>query len=174
MMTPEEMAAVAQKYVTQQMESNVFNRAAPHRYEVLFDSWAQPAEAMLRGSVTASRQLLFRIGAIFIDVEVGREADSNSASLVGQILDSSKPGEPPSGVPIALLVRGRRIASTSTNDHGEFRFQFVVKQDLKLSVELERNKSVYLPIIGSPKPRAGADAKKCVAVGGAENRALAQ
>jgi hypothetical protein len=111
---------------------------------------------------------------VFVDLEVGRETDSNRASLIGQMLDSSDPSNPPAGVPIVLLDRGRRVAKTLSNDHGEFRLQFAVKNNLRLSVELDRDKPVHLPIT-NPHGRKGKnteDVKKLEPLGSVVNRSL--
>src|SRR5437588_238368 len=152
MMTLEEMSVAAKKYFEIQPSAVVAARQDLSRegYELLFDSCAQTPRDGVRNSVVAARQLLFRIGSVFVDVEVGRETDSNQASLTGQMLDSSNPGHPPVGVPVALLDRGRRVASTSSNDHGEFRMRFAVKNNLKLSVTFDRQRPVHLPIIRPP------------------------
>ena len=115
-------------------------------YELLFDTFVHSNAEGTRTSVVSTRQLLFRIGAVFVDVAVGCEANSDRASLIGQMLDSSNPGHPPAGVPVALLDRGRNIASTSSNDNGEFQFQFAMKRNLKLAVAVDREGPVYLPI----------------------------
>ena len=125
-------------------------------YELLFDSFIQSAGKGIRGPVISARQLLFRIGAVFVDIEARCEANSDRASLVGQILDSSNPGRPLAGVPICLLNRGRNVVSTSSNENGEFHFHFVMKNDLELSVKLD-HRPVYLRISnpvtwGGPMP----------------------
>lgn len=171
-MTPEEMTRAARNYSAAQNEANVRSGDGEVPYEFLFDSYELPASEGIRNSVIAARQLLFRIGSVFVDLEVGRETDSNRASITGQVLDSSNPGCPPSGVPIALLDAGRPVASTSSNDHGEFRLQFALKDNLKLSVELERHKPVQLPITPGRKSRTSARIKRCHPLGSVENRAL--
>jgi len=151
MMTSKQIAIAARLYATKQVESNLLPEADDKpEYELLFDSYAQPAGDAIRNSITAARQLLFRIGAIFVDVELGRRTDSNSASLVGQMLDSSNPGRPPAGVVVALVDGGRRIAASTTNDCGEFRFEFAPRENLRLSVRLDHRKPVYLPLVDPP------------------------
>lgn len=151
MITPEQIAIAIRQYATKPIASNLFPGAGDKpEYELLFDSYAQPAGDGIRNSVTAARQLLFRIGAIFVDVELGRRADSNSTSLVGQLLDSSNPGRPPAGVVVALVDGGRRIAASTTNDCGEFRFEFAPRENLRLSVRFDHCKPVYLPLVDPP------------------------
>jgi hypothetical protein len=115
-------------------------------FELLFDSLARPATAGARSSVVSARQLLYRVGTVYVDMEVDRETASGRASLVGQMLDSSRPDLPMSGVPVVLLNRGRRVARTSSNNNGEFQLDFAMATDLKLSVAVDRRKPVYLPI----------------------------
>jgi len=115
-------------------------------FELLFDSFVEPSISGARISVVSARQLLFRIGAVFVDLEVGHETTSDRASLVGQMLDSSHPGHPLAGVPVVLLDRGRSVARTFSNDNGEFQLEFAMKSNLKLSVAVDRNGPVCLPI----------------------------
>jgi len=122
-------------------------------YELLFDSLVQSPRNGLRGAVISARQLLFRIGAVFVDIEVGSEANSDRCSLIGQMLDSSNPGQRLAGVPISLLRRGRNVVRTSSNENGEFQLQFVSKSDLELSVEVDHGCPVYLRI-SQPSTRA--------------------
>lgn len=175
-MTPEELALTAKRYLEREKNPNErsegSNRAA---YEILFDSLAEGASKGLRNSVVAARQLLFRIGTIFVDVEIGRETDSKSAFLIGQMLDSSNPGHPPAGVPVELLDHGKAVATTSSNDYGEFQLQFVVKDNLKLSVEFDRNSPVHLAITSPPGSKGNAgEVKRYNALGNPVNRTIEQ
>lgn len=129
-------------------------------FELLFDTFAQSNPEGTRTSVVSARQLLFRIGAVFVDVEVDCEANSDRASLIGQMLDSSNPGRPPAGVPVTLLDRGRNIARTSSNDNGEFQFQFAMKRNLKLAVAVDRDRPVHLPISSPLLKSSGGSAKR--------------
>jgi len=115
-------------------------------FELLFDSSAQPLPPGARSSGVSSRQLLYRIGSIYVDMEIGKDADAERASVVGQMLDSSRPGHPVAGIPVALLDRGRNVARTLSNDNGEFRLVLETKKDPRLSVMVGRKNPVRLPI----------------------------
>jgi hypothetical protein len=117
--------------------------------ELLFDSMAQPLPPGARASVVSGRQLLYRIGSVYVDMEIDRKANSARAALVGQMLDSARPGHPLAGIPVALHERGRSIANTLSNDNGEFRLEFDVKNDLKLLLSMDRRHPVHLPITNS-------------------------
>ena len=114
--------------------------------ELLFDSSAQPLPPGARSSGVSNRQLLYRIGSIYVDMEVGKDADSERASVVGQMLDSSRPGHPVAGIPVTLLDRGRNVSRTLSNDNGEFRLVFEQTKDPRLSVAVGRKNPVRLPI----------------------------
>ncbi|HVH88379.1 MAG TPA: hypothetical protein VM912_16790 [Terriglobales bacterium] len=130
------------------LKSNLNN--SENAFELLFDSFVEPAKTRARTSVTSARQLLFRIGPVFVDLQVGRESSSDRASLIGQMLDSSNPGHPPVGIPVILLDGGRSVARTCSNDNGEFQLEFVMKKNLQLSVAVNRDNPVSLPITSAP------------------------
>ena len=120
-------------------------------YELWLDTFVQSVPSGIRAwAVSTTRKLLFRIGAVFVDVEIESEDNSDSGSLIGQILDSSNPGRPLSGISVVLLNRDRNIASTSSDENGEFQFQFALESNLKLSVAVAGRSPVSLPITNPP------------------------
>jgi len=123
--------------------------AQPKRaFELLFDSLAQPVAAGARASVASARQLLYRVGTVYVDMRVDSETNSERAALVGQMLDSAHPGHPVSGVPVILMDGRKNVASTVSNNNGEFHMDFVLKSNLRLSVTVGDASPVYLPITG--------------------------
>jgi hypothetical protein len=114
--------------------------------ELLFDSVLQPMTAGARASVASARQLLYRIGPVYLDLRVDSEPNSERASLVGQMLDRSNPEHPITGVPVVLLAGQKNIASTSSNGNGEFQLEFAMRSNLRLSVAVDPLHPVYLPI----------------------------
>jgi len=114
--------------------------------ELLFDSAAQPLPPGARASVISGRQLLYRIGTVYVDMEMDRMSNSERAALVGQMLDSARPGQPLAGISVSLHEHGRSIARTLSNDNGEFRFEFDIKKGLTLLVSMDRRHTVRLPL----------------------------
>jgi predicted anti-sigma-YlaC factor YlaD len=51
-------------------------------FELLFDSLAQPMIAGARASVASARQLLYRVGTVYVDMRVDSELNSERAALV--------------------------------------------------------------------------------------------
>lgn len=132
-------------------------------FELLFDSLAQPMTAGARASVASARQLLYRVGTVYVDMRVDSEVNSERAALVGQMLDSAHPGHPVAGVPVILMDGRKSLASTISNNNGEFHLEFSLKNNLRLSVTVGNDSPVYLPITGiedkkrPPAPNRGAN-----------------
>ena len=116
--------------------------------EVLFDSIQQPLTAGARSSVASARQLLYRVGTVYVDMRVDSEVHSEQAALVGQMLDSAHPGHPVAGVAVILMDGRKSVASTISNNHGEFHLEFLMKSNLRLSIAVGDASPVYLPITG--------------------------
>lgn len=118
-------------------------------FELLFDSFAQPVAAGARAaSVVSARQLLYRVGSVYVDMRVDSETNSDRAALVGQMLDSAHPGHPVAGVPVILMDGKKSLVSTISNNNGEFHLEFLLKNNLRLSVAVGDKSPVYLPITG--------------------------
>jgi hypothetical protein len=118
-------------------------------FEVVFDSFAQPATAGVRASSATSRQLLCRVGSVYVDMEVDARGTGRRASITGQVLDKSKASRTLGGIPVLLLSRGRTIATTASDDNGEFQLEFSSKKGLELCVKLDALNPLYLPITSS-------------------------
>ncbi|PYY10457.1 MAG: hypothetical protein DMG61_21745 [Acidobacteria bacterium] len=129
-------------------------------FELLFDSLAQPALVGARASVASARQLLYRVGTVYVDMRVDSEVNSERAALVGQMLDSARPGHPVSGVPVILLDGRKNVASAISNNNGEFQIEFLLKNNLRLSVTVGDAAPVYLPITGVEERKRPAGASR--------------
>ena len=129
-------------------------------FELLLDTLTQPAAAGARASVASARQLLYRIGTVYVDMRVDSELNSSRVALVGQMLDSARPGHPVANVPVILLDGRKNVTSTISNDNGEFHLEFEIKSNLRLSVTVGDNRPVYLPITGIEQRKRSAVANR--------------
>jgi hypothetical protein len=86
-------------------------------------------------------------------MRVDSELNSEQAALVGQMLDSAHPGRPVSGVPVILMDGRKNVASTISNNNGEFHLEFSIKSNLRLSIAVGDDSPVYLPITGVERKR---------------------
>jgi hypothetical protein len=122
--------------------------------EVLFDSYHGPLPAGVRSAASSSRQLLYGAGDIRIDLRLEPQVDSESVSLIGQILDSSKPETGPAETTVALLKGGKVVSEASTNRFGEFRLECDLGSRLELRVTLPTRKQISISLI-DPIPTGG-------------------
>jgi len=120
-------------------------------FRLLFDSALAPVPAGMRGSV-AARQFLYETDEYYIDlrvealhVETHREA--HRAALVGQVLKRTGK-RAAQGLAVLLLDGKRPIAETSTNQFGEFQFEFDATSSLSISVRREKSDAIVLPLYG--------------------------
>jgi hypothetical protein len=113
---------------------------------LVFDSFSQVPLAGVRSSAAAAeRQLLYRAGPLMIDMKLQMSTGADRFSLVGQVL-SSDDAIAMNEVPVHLLSGSSELASTSTNRFGEFRLEHDSEKDLHVSLEVSREKEVFIPL----------------------------
>jgi hypothetical protein len=100
---------------------------------IIFDSFAEPAFAGVRGGAAPARQLVMH--AEEFDIHVKIWGDSDRRQMLGQLL----PRNGKNFVNTArfhLLRNGERIETTAVDDVGEFHFSDVPEGDLSLQIDL--------------------------------------
>ena len=101
---------------------------------LVFDSFEQPALAGMRHVGAPPRQLLFRAGAVDVDVKIESMEANDRITLVGQVLsDGAKFFD---NTPVKLESHGIVRYKTRTNVVGEFTFDEVPKDTYHLTVDL--------------------------------------
>lgn len=125
----------------------------PHTV-LVFDSARHAAAAGRRGGSAPARRLLYRAGTLWIDLRLEFTAMSPRMVLVGQILDATRPAEPPPASRLWLLQGGRQIPAVFHNLAGEFEFEFDSKDDVELNVLLEGRSPVLIPLGDVTSPTA--------------------
>ena len=123
---------------------------AKHGLRLLFDSNLQPVRAGVRGSVSA-RQFLYETDDYYIDLRLEPRRDSDSAFVVGQVLNRAGSDRAPQAVPVRLHSGTSRLAETVTNQFGEFQIEFEVSANLCLSIGHQQVDEIILPLYGIQK-----------------------
>ncbi len=119
---------------------------------VIFDSLRQPRLAGARASrKPLPQQLLYAAGEYLVDLRV--EGGPKRVSLLGQILNSSKPKEAVKNIAVALVQEGESVAKALTSDSGEFKLHYEPGQDLQLTIALDEGNSIIVPL-RDVRPRA--------------------
>ncbi|HUK26489.1 MAG TPA: hypothetical protein VLV49_18065 [Terriglobales bacterium] len=100
-----------------------FMASAPAKGKVrlMFDSLLQPALAGVRGPAS-DRQLLFETDELYIDLRLESHRRAAPARVVGQLLSRAAEPRAAGGKTIRLHRGQALLASTTTNEFGEFQF----------------------------------------------------
>jgi hypothetical protein len=120
-------------------------------FRLLFDSSLAPVPAGMRGSV-AARQFLYETDEYYIDLRVEAlrvepHRQAHQAALVGQVLSRRGKRAAP-GLAVLLQDGKQPIAETSTNQFGEFQFEFDATNSLSISVKRDKSDAIVLPLYG--------------------------
>lgn len=115
--------------------------------KLLFDSSLEPVPAGIRGSV-AARQFLYETDEYYIDLRIEPHREADHAAVVGQVLNRSGQRRAAEGLAVLLHSGKRRIAETSTNQFGEFQFEFNAVNSLSISVRRDKSDEIVLPLYG--------------------------
>src|SRR5207245_3591736 len=99
---------------------------------LVFDSFLQPLPDGIRISQLPARRLVYEAGSLMADLWIEPKTDSRRTALVGQLVDSSKPDRRLDRIPIVLQGQKGLIAFATTNEFGEFHFDFGLEPMLTL------------------------------------------
>lgn len=113
--------------------------------QMIFDSARQPLVKGVRGAA-AVRQMLFKSGSIFIDMQIQPTPGSNSRVLIGQLHDSAKPDHGIGGVPVSLFLEGGTVSRNETNQAGEFDFGIHALGKLHLVFGIGENRTLMVAV----------------------------
>jgi hypothetical protein len=143
------------------------------------DTFTEPLPEGIRQSRPNSRHLLYETSALSMDIFLERALDSDAILLAGQILTRCSPQGPSHGTRVALLAEDRLLGLATTNQTGEFVFEF--EKEPKVILEIEDRPShcvrIHAPDLSSwwrrgkarrarvrggdkPDPKAGASAAR--------------
>jgi CheY-like chemotaxis protein len=114
---------------------------------LVFDSFLQPLPDGIRTSQVPARRLVYEAGGLMADLWIEPKTDSRRTALVGQLVDSAKPDRRVDRIPIVLRGQKGPIAFATTNEFGEFHFDFDFEPMLTLEMEPSGHQwvSVALP-----------------------------
>jgi hypothetical protein len=121
----------------------------PEKWSVaslLFDSITRPLPAGVRSGDATVRQVVYEAEGLTVDLRFDRIVPSGSISVVGQLLDNRVPREPLTAASIVILTEsGQLVATTMTNESGEFQLEFEPADHLRLTARVGRRR-VQIPL----------------------------
>lgn len=100
------------------------------------NSSAAPA-AGVRSLRAASRHFVYKAGQYSVDLQLEKDPGVASFGMTGQIADETAPDIPIGNTRVVLLSGNRLLASTGTNEFGEFFLQYTPSTNLCLLVPIE-------------------------------------
>jgi hypothetical protein len=121
-------------------------RAPQEFFPLIFDSLTAPAVSGVRIALMTTRQLLYRKDDCSIDIRLEHVPGSAEAVMVGQILESGRPGRDVGSILVELLRDGQVFASTATTGFGEFQFLFPPAQQVELCFGVSSQRVFWIKI----------------------------
>jgi hypothetical protein len=116
-------------------------------FRLTFDSILQPVTAGIRGSMAAT-QFLYESDAYFIDLRLEPRRAEERDCLIGQVLRRTGREPHVGGLRVWLKEGDAILASTTTNDLGEFQLEFSGAERPYLVIAQERAGDITLPLYG--------------------------
>jgi hypothetical protein len=102
---------------------------------LLFDTASTPVPVGIRAGAVRTRQLVYEGEGLTVDVRFERNPNSNTISASGQVLDKEIPMRWLGRTAIVIWnERGQLLSKTEAGDHGEFEFEFVPQDQLRMSI----------------------------------------
>jgi hypothetical protein len=148
---PEEaVRAVELAYLGQVQQMSSAGRTSLAR--LVFDSFQAPAAVGVRTLDLCSRQLLYEVDDIAIDLRIETTGSSARSSLIGQLLHQSESHQGGGGLPVALLLGRAPVARTSTNPFGEFVFELELTKRHRICIQLDESRSILVPLACLEEP----------------------
>ncbi len=120
--------------------------------QLLFDSMKTPALAGVRSATTGPRQMLFGLGDHRIDLRMEPQIDTDNVMIIGQVLDAANPGRVFRNVPISLHLGDKLVATSQTNEFGEFELECRLAGRLQLSATLPQGQRISLALVEPAAP----------------------
>jgi hypothetical protein len=81
-----------------------------------------------------------------IDMKMQVAGEADRFALIGQVVSSGEKKHALRQVPVHLLSGTDELASTSTNQFGEFYLEHQTGRDLQVALEVSSDRNVFIPL----------------------------
>jgi len=131
------------------LESMVYPQLGMRRFtkvaRLVLDTFLQPLPAGIRYSQQFDiRQLVYEAESLTADIAFERPPDSTRTTLLGQLMRTNEPQILMNGVPVVLKSPKGPLGVRTTNEVGEFAFEFQNERSVSLEVEVSPNHWVLI------------------------------
>ncbi len=114
--------------------------------KLVFDTAGRSMAAGTRRRVNTSRQMLYEIEKLCLDLRLDRQPQSAEAIVVGQLADRDDPLKPLAGLPVFLMSGASCLARTISNRQGEFRLQCEMEEPTSLCLTLDGDRLIEVAV----------------------------
>jgi hypothetical protein len=97
------------------------------------NSFAAAEGVSVRADSQSGRHVVYEAQGCVVTLKLDAARDSRELSIVGQIADRRGPGRAVGSIPVFLLRGTKLVATTSSNDFGEFQLAFELKHKMLIS-----------------------------------------
>ena len=126
---------------------NIVHRQITQSARLVQDSFLQPLYAGVRNlQPLSARRLLYESGSLMADLSLEPQENSQLITLVGQVLDSAQPERQLASLSLVLQGQAGPIAVATTNEIGEFHFDFDSEPRVTLEIGVKANHWVSLEL----------------------------
>jgi len=113
---------------------------------LLYDSLRMHGAIGVRSSLASGRRFVYEHNNTTIDVKLDTQPGSSRISLIGQVLEGTKPLSSHENMAVILNARNRTLARTTTNRQGEFILQFEFSEDVSLEIRVGERSWISVPL----------------------------
>lgn len=113
---------------------------------LLFDSLRMNGPISIRSSYIAGRRFIYEHNNTTIDVLIDVRPGSDRISLIGQVLDETRPQSTYENIAVILVARNGTLARTTTNRLGEFNLQFELAENVSLEIRVAERSWISVPL----------------------------
>jgi CheY-like chemotaxis protein len=125
---------------------NIVPRQVTSSVRLIFDSFLQPVRAGVRSSQSAVHRVLYESEGLMADLSLEPHTGSQRITLLGQVLDRSRPDPQLGSVPVVLHGQTALLGVAKTNEFGEFHFDFDAEPGVTLEIGVRGNHWVLLDV----------------------------
>ena len=113
---------------------------------LLYDSLRMHGPIGVRSSLVSGRRCINEPNNTTIDLQLDTQPGSDRISLMGQVLDGTKPLVSYENMAVILNARNRTLARTTTNRQGEFMMQFEFAENVSLEIRVGERSRISVPL----------------------------
>jgi len=133
------------------LRRDIVHRQITQSARLVLDSFFQPLYAGVRNlQQLSARRLLYESGSLMAHLSLEPQGNSQLITLAGQVLDAAQPERQLASLSLVLQGQAGPIAVASTNEFGEFHFDFDSEPGVRLEIGVKANYWVSLEL---PDPK---------------------